>query len=246
MAHVRLDRAGTHLRYVQRALKGFESGNPYPVLPYETEDVMSDSLSFPDVELAREYEITRDIRLDPILSVRVGELVYNVRAVLDYLVYALAWHDTGTKPQGSHARQLQFPIDEKPNAFSKHKGTWLRGLTDEHVDLVARFQPFNGCVWTPVLRDLSNADKHREIVPVAGAFNTYDGAWYESLDAVPEEARERARKASPGQADVGLYATLEATFLDGRPVGPTLAEIHEEVIRMLYRFRKEFKYPPVG
>jgi hypothetical protein len=250
MCYLRHDRAGKHLAYVKRALRRFGEGNPYPILPYEDEDALPhdpwEFMSRPDLNLmAGDYQITRDVRLNPVLSVRVGEMIYNLRSVLDYLIYALAWHDTGKRPTGRHERGLQFPIENTPEGFKGRRNSMLKGITDENVALIKLYQPCAGCSWTGTLRDISNADKHREVVVLAGAINTYEGEWYDSLDAIPEAVRERARLASPGQVDVGLYATLDVTFMNGLPVGQTLEQLHSEVWKVLYRLRREFKYRPV-
>src|SRR5215831_11863276 len=53
---------------------------------------------------------------DPIISVLIGEAVYNLRAALDYLVYELAFLDTGSIKDGT-----QFPIDYSPLRFLDRK-----------------------------------------------------------------------------------------------------------------------------
>jgi hypothetical protein len=250
MCYLRHDRAGKHLAYVKRQLRRFAEGNPYPILPYEDEDALPRSplelMGSVDLNLLEgDYMLTRDVRLDPELSIRVGEMIYNLRAVLDYLIYALAWHDTGKRPVGRHERGLQFPIEDTPEGFKRRRNSMLKGVTDENVALIERYQPCAGCDWSGILRDLSNTDKHREVIVLAGAINTYEGEWYDSLEAIPEAVREQARLASPGEVDVGLYATLDVTFMDGLAVGQTLEQLHAGVSQVLYRLRRQFKYPPV-
>jgi hypothetical protein len=52
----------------------------------------------------------RDVDVPDELSIAAGETIYNLRASLDYLVFALSWHDSGTRPVGKLAQDLQFPI----------------------------------------------------------------------------------------------------------------------------------------
>lgn len=94
-------------------------------------------------------------------SVIIGEIIHNLRAGLDYLVYALAQNDSG----GIQDR-TQFPIEDTLQGFTARRNTFLEGVSDENVAIIRKYQPFSGCWWTGALRDLSNADKHRELVQV--------------------------------------------------------------------------------
>lgn len=91
------------------------------------------------------------------LSIRIGEFAYNLRAALDYLVFALALLDSGS-PQ----EQTQFPICDADEKFAKQVGR-LRGVAPEHVAMVERLQPYHGNPEIALLRDLNNGDKHRAI-----------------------------------------------------------------------------------
>src|SRR5204863_4438007 len=86
------------------------------------------------------------------------EMIYNLRAALDYVVFEPARFDSGQTQNGT-----QFPIEDKPEGFKGRQKTYLKGLTDPHVALVEEYQPCQGCNWTATLRDLSNPDKHREL-----------------------------------------------------------------------------------
>src|SRR5229473_140882 len=63
-----------------------------------------------------------------VLRVIVGEIAYNMRSALDYLIYALAEHDSG-KPQDG----TQFPIVDRPEDFEGRKRAWLKGVSDPHL-----------------------------------------------------------------------------------------------------------------
>ncbi|HVA77600.1 MAG TPA: hypothetical protein VNF27_06870 [Candidatus Binataceae bacterium] len=94
----------------------------------------------------------------------VSEFALHARVALDYLVFNLAWNDSGVEQKGT-----QFPIDECPERFAGHILTRLKGLTDEHIAMVEKFQPYNGFRLHPllVLNRLSNRDKHREFVHIS-------------------------------------------------------------------------------
>jgi hypothetical protein len=40
----------------------------------------------------------------------------------------------------------------------------LKGINPLHMAAIERLQPYKGCGWTKMLRDLSNPDKHRQFV----------------------------------------------------------------------------------
>ena len=88
--------------------------------------------------------------IPPIISILIGETIYNLRASLDYLIYDLAILDSGQVTDGT-----QFPIDDTVKAFEKRRNNFLKGLSDEHVAAIERLQPCYGCNWTKVLRVIS-------------------------------------------------------------------------------------------
>src|SRR5689334_11619575 len=112
-----------------------------------------------DVDLESEWVRPAPWIVDPLrnrASVVVGEIVYNLRAALDYLVYVPAEQDSGARQSGT-----QFPIEDSQQGFTAHRPTRLKGVSDEHAAVIRQFQPYRGCEWTRTLRDLSNPDKHR-------------------------------------------------------------------------------------
>jgi hypothetical protein len=102
----------------------------------------------------------------PIVSVLLGEIVYNLRSALDYLAFELARHDSGQIQENT-----QFPIDDTPEKFARSITTRLRGVSSAHVLLIEKLQPYTGCNWTEVLRDISNPDKHRQLTARGSSFS---------------------------------------------------------------------------
>ena len=102
---------------------------------------------------------------EPIISIITGEIIYNLRAALDYLIYELACFDSKQVAEGT-----QFPIEDSEETFNKarigkiddkrRKGVYLRGVNDVHVAAIKQLQPCDGCQWTRYLRTISNPDKH--------------------------------------------------------------------------------------
>jgi len=80
----------------------------------------------------------------PILT---GEICYNLRGALDYLVYELARFDASVLQNGT-----QFPICDRKKDFDKTIKTKLKGLNSRHILSIEALQPFEGCGWTKTLR----------------------------------------------------------------------------------------------
>lgn len=95
------------------------------------------------------------------LPLAISDAVHNFRSALDYLVYELAKEDSGTEQEGT-----QFPITSAPNGFVSVADRYLRGVSAEHRAAIEKLQPYNGVEWTALLRDISNADKHRRLTVV--------------------------------------------------------------------------------
>ena len=97
--------------------------------------------------------------LPQIVPILVSETVYNLRSALDYLVFELSLLNSGQVTE-----RTQFPIESTPDVWEKRCREWLRALSDVHKAAIKRLQPFDGCAWTGVLRDMSNPDKHRHML----------------------------------------------------------------------------------
>ncbi len=163
------------------------------------------------------------------VSILIGEIAYNLRAALDYLVYALAVLDSG-KEQSS----TQFPIEDTPEGFEgRKKQGFLRGLNVAHIAGIERLQPYKGCDWTRLLRSLSNADKHRhltliirpkQMVLILGRTVTQTGP---STFETNVDVKDR-------------WAKTRVLFTDGSPIVETLQTLKSQVADTLEAFKPDF------
>lgn len=120
--------------------------------------------------------------LPPRLSVIAGDVVHNLRSALDYVAFQAVW-----KNKGKPWRRSQFPLVSGPTCFSKGDLVLLRKIGPTFAAIVKRNQPFedindyvseglaadlkeamlarrdNSAL--EVLRELSNLDKHRLLLP---------------------------------------------------------------------------------
>jgi len=101
------------------------------------------------------------------IGILVGEICYNLRASLDYLVYELAILDSGRVQYDT-----QFPIYDKEHMtqdFDKRTNRELKCIDPGHKALIEALQPYKNCKWTATLREISNPDKHRELIAMKAA-----------------------------------------------------------------------------
>jgi len=171
------------------------------------------------------------------LGTLVGEIVYNLRCALDYLIYALAELDSGA-PQ----KRTQFPIMETAQDFARWSKTMLKGVNPGHIAAVERLQPYNGCSWTDALGALSNMDKHRHIVPGQGRMKaTVHSALETDLSRISGAFERKAKHPLTGaEVHVKIHVVSEITFMNGAEVIRTLHELEAQVANTLRDFEPEF------
>jgi len=159
----------------------------------------------------------------PRASRLIGEVIQSLRKALDYLVYELARFDSK-----SIIEKTQFVIVDSEENFRENK-RHLKGLSGEHIAMFERLQPYNGCNWTKLLRDLSNPDKHKTLT----AIRHFTGI---SLNTSNTEAILAGQKMN-----VDSYATIQITFYNGSPVIESLEQLMLDVTQTLRLFDCEFK-----
>ena len=102
-------------------------------------------------------------------SVRIGEILYNLRSALDHLVWQLVLAN-GQTP----GRHNTFPIVTDESKWEKEKSRKLKGISQKNEEIIRRLQPYTGginlpfdvsALWT--LHTLCNIDKHRHLILAA-------------------------------------------------------------------------------
>ena len=99
-------------------------------------------------------------------SVRIGEILYNLRSALDHLVWQLVLAN-GEKP----GRHNEFPIVNDASEWGQARGRKLKGISQAAAARIERLQPYTGGIGFPfnvfafrTLRTLCNIDKHRHLM----------------------------------------------------------------------------------
>lgn len=168
-----------------------------------------------------------DILIPDRISILIGETIYNLRSALDYLVNRLARLHSGDKERGT-----QFPIESTKDGFGKRKDTFLQGVNNVHVAAIEKLQPYNGCEWTGHLRDMSNPDKHNDLIVV-----THD--CLVRIDATTIDSTES--ESVELQMHMNLQPVLSIRLRDGLPVVETLEILQSQVSQVLDSFNPLFQ-----
>ncbi|MYE88748.1 hypothetical protein F4X33_07125 [Candidatus Poribacteria bacterium] len=95
-------------------------------------------------------------------SVRLGEIVYNLRSSLDQLIWQLV-HANYKAP--SHRNE--FPIFDDESRFNKVVKTKLAGVSQQSLATIKEMQPFlKDDKWSAlkIVHSLCNIDKHRSVI----------------------------------------------------------------------------------
>ena len=162
----KIKRASRHLEVLHSEIRRFTESDPKP-FHFVPEIDQSSSRYLLRVKIDREPPSE--------WSLIAGDFVQNLRASLDYLVWQLVV-DNDREP----ARTNAFPLfDRRPpqNPKNRHRQRWeanLAGVSSAAVGFIESCQPFNGADGPDVhvlsaLRELSNQDKHRSLMPAFSA-----------------------------------------------------------------------------
>jgi hypothetical protein len=188
----------------------------------------------------------KPVYFDRLFGILVGEIVYNLRAALDYLVYELAIKDTGHIQDGT-----QFPICDEKRTFDGVQGKFLVGLNPAHRAAIESLQPYRGCDWTPILRDISNPDKHRRLTAPSHSFAVRMSTMPSGRGLMKDFGtapivRSVRRTVHPSvEREVDVYLSSEAPIIidvGGRaqPVVKTMKYVKARVTETLEAFKPEF------
>jgi hypothetical protein len=184
----------------------------------------------------------------------IGEIAHHLRASLDYLVYRLAILDSGSVQD-----HTQFPLEKYPKRFrSKKPHPFLKGINAAHTANIERLQPYNGVNWTRNLADISNRDKHNDLVvaitrsaiamrvginPNPPTDHVTDDAgliFFGSVDPRNTTIRQACNIARDQHMYIEFHVPLFIVFDNDLHAIYTLQEIETEVANTLANFKPEF------
>lgn len=151
-AFLRVARAEEHLVNLNAALSSFTLAERYRFKPeYDSNP--------PHGIVGWRYPKT--LVVPSLGAILIGEICYNLRCALDYLIVALSLLDNRKRPSFA-----QFPFETDPKMFPCREKTWLKHINCTHRAMIERLQPYNRVHWTTILRNISNMDKHNELIRI--------------------------------------------------------------------------------
>jgi hypothetical protein len=228
-AFERVDRAGEHFSEFKRRAAVWNNAQ------YQATTWQFDPQDPSKISVGLSKIIPMPLRIGTL----VGEICYNLRTALDYLIFELAKLDSGIPQDGT-----QFPIVDTPKAWRQKRG-WLKGLNSAHIAAIEALQPYNGCNWTKALRDISNPDKHRNITNFAGDMSLNPivciGDIDEAFESAAGTASHQRHPVTGEEVYVKLDLTTEVQLSDGTPVIETLELVKLKISETLDAFKPEFK-----
>ena len=156
-ATLKLERANLHTKTLERELRGFFKGQPEPAFRGQFEDNLTRCVFY----VERGYERPPG---DP-FSLILGDALHNLRCSLDHIAWQLV--RSGGDPNPDRPTDVQFPIYSTEGSFDSNRARRLPGVAGGPVEVIkSRLSekgwdnPDNPLI---MLRDLSNADKHRTL-----------------------------------------------------------------------------------
>jgi hypothetical protein len=111
----------------------------------------------------------------------LGDVVQNFRAALDHLAWDLV--KAGADPRPRRPQDVYFPVAKSFASWRGSVDRKLPGVPGPQRAIIRRYQPYRrGVAARGIrrLRDLSDRDKHRVMVPVAMNFSPHLNASVES------------------------------------------------------------------
>jgi hypothetical protein len=231
-AFARVDRAGEHLGELKTIINAFRQGR------HDARSVILDP-DFPkDGNIEPEWPVFERLRI----AIVVGEICYNLRSALDYLIYELALLDSREVQ-----KETQFLIEYRPKDFKSGAKLRLKGLNARHKACIKALQPYNGCDWVGNLKEISNPDKHRTLTAIgyrarAAIGPVVDRGTFPSADMISSE--HSAEGTDGTKMDVQLVTSVTVTISIKNvavPIVEALQVLHSQVTQTLDAFKPEFE-----
>lgn len=103
-------------------------------------------------------------------GILVGEILHQYRGALDHLAWLLVGRGNTKRLDSAQRKRVAFPMAENRGSFWRGVSNKLPGVSQDYRTLIERYQPYRRSDYgraMKYLRNLSDIDKHRIILPVA-------------------------------------------------------------------------------
>jgi hypothetical protein len=180
----------------------------------------------------------------PRMSITLGEIAYNVRSSLDFLVYSIA---RANNANYAEVDGTQFPMEDSPERFwmrwtGKNPETgkpipasakWLKNIPKGVAEDLEHYQPF-ASPWVAILRDISNRDKHRHLTTLTISTNLLpEGPIRIAVNPVKNAQSIHYR----GQIEIGVFLPTGEDVIDAANL------VQSEATALIRRYASRFTLP---
>jgi hypothetical protein len=161
-ARAKLERAKEHLQLLDETVRDVRlaSGGDSSLVLGGFYRSVSESFELRVISMPQ-YPLTR-------WGTVLGDYVQNLRSALDHAAYQLV--ASGSEPSDAALGRSQFPICDTHDLFDSEVPRRLSGVAPRAISVVKEAQPFEyhniDISPTRILRELSNRDKHRLLIPL--------------------------------------------------------------------------------
>lgn len=186
---LRIQRADMHFEVSTKLWERFVEGETHDI----TVDIEADGTG--TINITPRYD-----PLPPHFAIEFGEMLYQLRAALDSLVYQAATYDSGESPPPD-AEKLEFPFRHSKRKFDE--ASWkIAPLSSAHRDIIESVQPYNapsvGDDERAIINSLATInhwariDRHRRLQVIGGwatqaqpKFRLPNGVTVKSINVAP-------------------------------------------------------------
>jgi hypothetical protein len=158
---IKIQRAEKHVRDLKAEIEAFFNTKPYAIGTKRNPQTR---------QLI--YYLTSVREVPERIAAIAGDVLQNLRSALDHLAYRLFMVG---KPPGTPAKHVYFPISDNAAKYRTESPGKVKGMRQDAIDAIKAFKPYKGgndTLW--IIHKLNNIDKHRFVLLVGSAFNSFD------------------------------------------------------------------------
>lgn len=157
----KIERANQHIEELKAAVLAFKATDPYKISTKRN----------PQTRELVYYIVSAEPIPAPIAAI-LGDILQNLRSVLDHLAYQLFIAAGGDPAKSAH---IYFPIFDDISAYKAKSLGKVQGIKQNAIDAIDAIKPYKGgndTLW--LLHKLNNIDKHRLVITVGAAFSEFN------------------------------------------------------------------------
>jgi hypothetical protein len=254
LIRTKVERAKEHIRDLEVEIRAFLATKPYEVSAKR------------DPQTRRLLYYVASVRETPIkIATVTGDVIQNLRSALDHLAYQLILVGGGTPD-----RRSAFPITDTddPAQYKANRTGKVKGMRQDAIDAIDALNPYKGgndTLWR--IHKLNNIDKHRAVLTVGSAYNSFNAGAHmhrlwpphikEKFPVLPvlnvflrpanrqfplKQGNILFRDAPNAEVNEQMQFVFEVAFgepqvIEGEPLLPTLVQMSDYVDNLIISFK---------